>query len=84
LIHVPDEEGVLGRLNSGNTKGVYYTGYNAPSELIDLLHNNYRSSNNLKLSADGRLENAHVYLTDDEDGIVFANVNTTVTANFNG
>ena len=84
LIHVPDEEGVLGRLNSGNTKGVYYTGYNAPSELIDLLHNNYRSSNNLKLSADGRLENAHVYLTDDKDGIVFANVNTTVTANFNG
>lgn len=82
LIHVPNEESVLGQLNNGNTKGVYYIGINSPSDLIDLLHNNYRSSTNLKLSADGRLGEAHVWLTNDKDGIVFANVNTTVTADF--
>lgn len=82
LIRVPNEESVLGQLNNGNTKGVYYIGINSPSDLIDLLHNNYRSSTNLKLSADGRLGEAHVWLTNDKDGIVFANVNTTVTADF--
>ena len=85
LIQIPNnEDGILSILDAENTKGVFWKGTQSPSKLIDLLNSNYTSTTNMKLSADGRTGNAHVWLTNDSDGIVFADVNLTVTADFNG
>ena len=61
-----------------NTKGVYWTSGSQPKVV-----NNYYSSTNTKLSADGKVEGANLWLTNDKDGFVFADVNITVTAEFN-
>ena len=81
LVNYVDVSDIISILDSKNTKGVYCPG-SCPRDVINLLHNNYRNSNNSKLSADGTLADAYVWLVDDKDGIVFANVNTTVTAQF--
>lgn len=65
-----------------NTKGVYWTSGSQP-KVVNLLNDNYYSSTNTKLSADGKVEGANLWLTNDEDGFVFADVNITVTAEFN-
>ena len=67
-----------------NTKGIYWTGGSSkPTQLLNLLDDNYRNTDNIKLSANGKIVEANVYLTQDADGIVFANVNASVNAKFN-
>jgi hypothetical protein len=64
--------------NSRSTKGVYWTGTGAgPEKLIELLHSRYSSSDYKYLTVDNaNIQDANVYLTNDEDGIVFALVDT--------
>lgn len=66
--------------NSRFTKGVYWTGNGSePEKLIDLLHSRYNSSDYKYLTVDNaNIKDANVYLTNDEDGIVFALVDTVV------
>lgn len=75
-----DDTGLLNSIKrmGVNTKGVYWMGGIEPTKLIELLHSRYSSNNSEYLTADGTLEDANIYLTDDEDGIVFARVNTNV------
>lgn len=75
-----DDTGLLNSIKrmGVNTKGVYWMGGTEPTKLIELLHSRYSSNNSEYLTADGTLEDANIYLTDDKDGIVFARVNTNV------
>ena len=75
-----DDTGLLNSVKQmgTNTKGVYWVGGSEPTKLIELLHSRYSSNNSEYLTADGTLEDANIYLTDDSDGIVFARVNTNV------
>lgn len=62
------------------TKGVYWTGDKGiTGGLIELLDSKYSVSNSQYLTVgNSNLEDANVYLTDDQDGIVFGRVNTKV------
>lgn len=75
-----DDTGLLSSVKrmGANTKGVYWVGGAEPTKLIELLHSRYSSNNSEYLTADGTLEDVNIYLTNDEDGIVFARVNTNV------
>lgn len=80
-----DTSGILDQVSASNTKGVYWSKTNPPEELINLLNTAYTNSEWTFLSAESaKNEDANLYLTDDKDGIVFALVNTSISANING
>lgn len=75
------ESDLLDKLSQrSETKGVYWIGENNLQSLIDLLNSNY-STSGVYLTADSaNLSDANVCVTSEEDGLVFAHVDTIVNA----
>lgn len=71
-------------LTNAQTKGVYWMSGNNP-KLIDLLNNSYAYNNDTILTAQStNAANLNVYVTNDEDGIIYGLVDTNVTGKLDG
>lgn len=78
---IESEAELLDKLSKrSETKGVYWIGENNLQSLINLLNSNY-STSGIYLTADSaNLADANVCVTGEEDGLVFAHVDTIVNA----